>query len=283
VAHVEAGLRSGDKWQPFPEEINRRITTLLADLHFAPTENARRNLLKAGVAEDRILVTGNPGIDALRWALQHAPSPETAALLNRLSKGTSGKDLQETQFSREQIKTKRPTPKLILVTAHRRESFGQPLENVCVALRAIAGASKDKAQIVFLVHPNPNVSDLVRRMLSDVPGITLLSPLDYISMAHLLNISDLIVTDSGGLQEEATSLGKPILVIREVTDRPESVEVWTARIVGLEGETIRKHIATLIEDETAYQAMAQAENVYGDGRASEKIIEALIGKGMRDE
>ncbi len=253
VAHVEAGLRTGDKWQPFPEEMNRRIATLIADLHFAPTEQSRQNLLKEGVREESILVTGNPGIDALHWALRHAPPPEITALLQRGEQH-----------------------KLILVTAHRRENFGQPLENVCTALRAIAGDYKGKAQIIFLVHPNPYVGGLVRRILSDVPGITLLSPLDYVSTAHLLNKSHLIVTDSGGLQEEATSLGKPILVIRKVTDRPESIAAGTARIVGVESETITRHIASLLDDAAAYQAMAQAESVYGDGRAGEKIIDSLL-------
>jgi UDP-N-acetylglucosamine 2-epimerase (non-hydrolysing) len=281
VAHVEAGLRSGDKWQPFPEEINRRMTTLIADLHFAPTENSRQNLLKEGVSEERILVTGNPGIDALRWALQHTPPLATTSLLEKLKPSNAAleKDLNQSHTPRAKIKAQGQTSKLILVTAHRRENFGQPLENVCMALRTIIRDYKDKAQIVFLVHPNPNVGDLVRRMLSDVSGIMLLPPLDYVSMAHLLNKSDLIVTDSGGLQEEATSLGKPILVIRKVTDRPESVEAGTARIVGLESETITRHLARLLEDEAAYQAMAQAESVYGDGRASEKIIEALMKKG----
>lgn len=253
VAHVEAGLRTGDKWQPFPEEMNRRIATLIADLHFAPTERARQNLLKEGVRAENIQVTGNPGIDALHWALRHAPPPEIAELLQRTGHH-----------------------KLILVTAHRRENFGQPLENVCTALRAIAKDYRGVAQIIFLVHPNPYVGDLVRRILSDVPGIMLLAPLDYVSMAHLLDKSHLIVTDSGGLQEEATSLGKPILVIRKVTDRPESIEAGTARIVGVESETITGHIASLLDDAAAYRAMAQAESVYGDGRASEKIIDSIL-------
>jgi UDP-N-acetylglucosamine 2-epimerase (non-hydrolysing) len=253
VAHVEAGLRTGDKWQPFPEEMNRRMVTLIADLHFAPTEQSRQNLLREGVRRECILVTGNPGIDALHWALRQPPPAGLAALLQR----------GEHQ-------------KLIVVTAHRRENFGQPLENVCTALRAVAAGYRDKARIIFLVHPNPRVGDLARRMLSDVHGITLLAPLDYVSMAHLLRQAHLIVTDSGGLQEEATSLGKPILVIRKVTDRPESVAAGTARVVGVESETITHHLVKLLEDEAAYRASAQAESVYGDGQASGKIIDSLL-------
>jgi UDP-N-acetylglucosamine 2-epimerase (non-hydrolysing) len=277
VGHVEAGLRTGDKWQPFPEEINRRITTLIADLHFAPTEQSRRNLLKEGVPDRRILVTGNPVVDALRWALQREPPPGIIALLQKLGLGDSAPEAapNRSQAAHAESKLAGQGSKFILVTAHRRENFGLPLENICDALRTIAGNYQGQVQIIFLVHPNPNVSDLVNRILGDVQGVTLIQPLDYVSMAHLLSKAHLIVTDSGGLQEEATSLGKPILVTRRVTDRPESVDAGTARVVGVEREGIIKHIVSLLDDAGAYRAMARAECVYGEGQASEKIIEAL--------
>jgi UDP-N-acetylglucosamine 2-epimerase (non-hydrolysing) len=278
VGHVEAGLRTGDKWQPFPEEINRRITTLVADLHFAPTEQSRRNLLKEGVDDRRILVTGNSVVDALRWALEHEPPPEIAALFQKLKLGDFAPDIasNRSQATRAKGKLTGGASKLILVTAHRRENFGLPLENVCEAVRTVAGNYRDQVQIIFLVHPNPNVSNPARRILGDVPGVTLMPPLDYVAMVHLLKKAHLIVTDSGGLQEEATSLGKPILVTRRVTDRPESVDAGTARVVGVERETIVGHITDLLEDTETYRAMARAEGVYGEGRASEKIIEALL-------
>ena len=277
VGHVEAGLRTGDKWQPFPEEMNRRMTALIADLHFAPTEHSRRNLLKEGVHDERILVTGNSVVDALRWALQHEPTKGITDLLERLRKNvTPGESLDHLPPKRAKVKPNSQTPKIILVTAHRRENFGQPLENICTALRTVAENYRRQVQVIFLVHPNPNVAGLVRRMLGDVMGVTLLPPLDYVSMAHLLNESYLVVTDSGGLQEEATSLGKPILVIRKVTARPESVEAGTARVVGVESETINKHLTDLLDDATAYQVMARTDSVFGEGEATHKIISALL-------
>lgn len=277
VGHVEAGLRTGDKWQPFPEELNRRMTTLIADLHFAPTEQSRRNLLKEGVSDEHIMVTGNPVVDALRWALRHEPTTVITDLFHRLRKNvTTDERSKHPHTKRTKFKTNHQTPKIILVTAHRRENFGQPLENICTALRTIAENYGRQVQVIFLVHPNPNVAGIVSRMLSDVSGVTLMSPLDYVSMAHLLNESYLVVTDSGGLQEEATSLGKPILVIRKVTDRPESVEAGTARVVGVENETIIKHLTNLLDDARAYQTMAKADSAFGEGEATQKIISALL-------
>lgn len=278
VGHVEAGLRTGDKWQPFPEEINRRITSLIADLHFAPTEQSQRNLLKEGVPQDRILVTGNPGIDALHWALRHEPPQEFMALLQQLGLNNvpTRPDINYRPPAQSRIKSQGRAPKLILVTSHRRENFGQPLENICAALLTIAREYEGQARIVFLSHPNPNVGNSVHRMIGELSGISLIPPLDYVSMAHLLNTCHLVVTDSGGLQEEATCLGKPTLVIREVTDRPESVYAGTARVVGTESEAITRQIAKLLEDEVEYRAMAKAESVYGSGQASEKIIDALL-------
>jgi UDP-N-acetylglucosamine 2-epimerase (non-hydrolysing) len=278
VAHVEAGLRTGDKLQPFPEEINRRITSLIADLHFAPTPQTRRNLIREGVPENRILVTGNTIIDALRWALQHEPPTEISALLRRLNpdKTTPPEKDDTGQVAPDGNKWPTGAPKLILVTAHRRENFGQPLENICLALRDIAGDYQERILIVLPVHPNPNVDGLIRRMLGNLPNVMLMPPLDYVSMSHLLNKSYLVVTDSGGLQEEATSLGRPVLVIRKVTDRPESVEAGTARIVGVESETIVREMCRLLEDESAHELMAKSENVYGDGQASARIINAFL-------
>ncbi len=276
VGHVEAGLRTGDKWQPFPEEINRRIISLIADLHFAPTEQSRRNLLKESVEAKRILVTGNPVIDALRWALQNEATDEVINLFRKLRKPlASDVSLNPLHPMQAKIKTT-DTPKIILVTAHRRENFGQPLENICEALRTIIEDYGRQIQVIFVVHPNPNVAGLVSRMLGDAQGVTLLSPLDYVSIAHLLSESYLVVTDSGGLQEEATSLGKPVLVIRKITDRPESVGAGTARVVGVESETIIKQVKILLDDEAAYQSMSKADSVFGEGQASAKIISALL-------
>ena len=257
IGHVEAGLRTNDKLQPFPEEINRRLITLVADLHFASTEQSRLNLLKEGVSDEHIRVTGNTIVDALRWALQIEPTAQITDLLHNL-------------------KANGQIQKIILVTAHRRENFGLPLENICTALRTIVGNYGQQVQVVFNVHPNPNVASLVTRMLGDTPGVTLLPPLDYVSMAHLLNESHLVVTDSGGVQEESTSLGKPLLVIRKKTDRPESVDAGTARVVGVETETVIKHLMTLLDEPEAYESMAKVAAVFGEGDATQKIITALL-------
>ena len=283
VAHIEAGLRTGDKRQPFPEEVNRRVTSLIADLHFAPTEQSRRNLLDEGVPENRILVTGNTIIDALRWALQHQPSTEISAPPRPInsnkatpSERPSARD-KTGQTEQDNSNWSGRAPRLILVTTHRRENFGQPLENICVALRAIARDYKEQIHIVLPVHPNPNIGGLIRRMLGNLTNVTLMPPLNYVAIAHLLNKSYLVVTDSGGLQEEAASLGKPVLVTRKVTDRPESVEAGTARVVGIESETIAREIVNLLDDAEAYHAMVKAENIYGDGQASARIINAFLG------
>jgi UDP-N-acetylglucosamine 2-epimerase (non-hydrolysing) len=251
IGHVEAGLRTKDKSQPFPEEINRRIVTLMADLHFAATESAQRNLLAEGIPADSILVTGNPVIDALQSMLKRPVPPEIAAMV-------------------------RGPRRLILVTAHRRENFGRPLENICTALLAIAKRYAGRVHIVYPVHENPHVREPVRRLLAGSPDITLLSPLDYLSLVHLANYSYMIVTDSGGLQEEGPSLGKPVLVMRNVTERPEAVAAGAARVVGVETETIVAEISRLLEDDRAYQSMSTPKNLYGDGKASERILRALV-------
>ena len=250
VAHVEAGLRTHNKWQPFPEEINRRIVSLLADLHFAPTEVARQNLIDEGIAADRIRITGNPGIDALKLMLQRPVPPDVSSLLDGVP--------------------------VILVTAHRRENLGQPLENICRALLQIVGRYPGRIKIVYPIHPNPQVERPVRKLLEGVEGIILRGPLDYLSLVHLAQHSYAIVTDSGGLQEEAASLGRPVLVLRNVTERPEVVTAGVARVVGVETEIIVAAISELWEDQQAYRLMSIPTDVYGDGRASERILDALI-------
>jgi UDP-N-acetylglucosamine 2-epimerase (non-hydrolysing) len=257
IGHVEAGLRTGDKWQPFPEEINRKIAGVVADLHLAPTEGARQNLLKEGVEDWRIYVTGNPAIDALRIITSH-PAPETVQEL--FDQHNIGKD----------------DKKLILVTAHRRENFGQPIIDICTALKTIAERYRGQVHLLYPVHLNPKIQEPVYRLLDGVNNITLLPPLDYLPMAHLLKAAYLVLTDSGGIQEEAAGLHKPTLVMREVTERPEGVEAGVLKLVGTDPEKIITHVVELLENKTIYQQMSQSKNPFGDGFAAEKIIESLI-------
>jgi len=255
VGHVEAGLRTGDKWQPFPEEINRRVAGVVADLHFAPTAWARDNLLREGVHADKIHVTGNPVIDAL---LMVADMPYD------VRQGP----LADIPWDK----------RVILVTAHRRENFGKPLESICAALREIAHRYSGDVHIVYPVHPNPNVQNTVYRLLDGVPNITLLPPLDYLPLVHLMERAYLVLTDSGGIQEEAPGLGKPVLVLREVTERPEAVEAGTVRVVGTDREQIVAEVMRLLDDYGAYEQMANAVNPYGDGHAAQQIAGALLGE-----
>lgn len=256
VGHVEAGLRTHNKWHPFPEELNRRIATVIADLHFAPTDWSKTNLLREGVDEKNILVTGNPVIDALKFVVKQPEPAEITALISKL-------------------KTRGLAPrKLLLVTAHRRENFGRPLENICHAIRDLA--RRDDVDIVYPVHLNPNVQEAVNRILKGMPHITLLPPLDYLPMVHLMKHARLILTDSGGLQEEAPSLGIPVLVMRETTERPEGVEAKTLKLVGTETGQIVREATHLLDDPVAHAEMSKAANPYGDGRAAERIIHALI-------
>ena len=256
LGHVEAGLRTHNKWHPFPEEINRRIATVIADLHFAPTEWSKGNLLREGVEENRILVTGNSVIDALNFVAKQPEPSEITSLLTRL--GTNGPE----------------TRKLVLVTAHRRENFGQPLENICFALKELA--SRGDVEIVDPVHLNPNVQEPFNRILKGTPHITLLPPLDYLPMVHLMKHAKLLLTDSGGLQEEAPSFGVPVLVLRETTERPEGVEAGTLKVVGTETSIIVREANRLLDDPVAYTEMAKAANPYGDGHTAERIIGALL-------
>jgi UDP-N-acetylglucosamine 2-epimerase (non-hydrolysing) len=265
VGHVEAGLRTFDKWQPYPEEINRRIASVIADLHFAPTGTARRNLLQEGIADNRILVTGNPVIDAIHWVVKQPLTPEAHSLIERY--------LSSTEIEARDRR-------LILVTAHRRENFGSPLENICLALRDIATLYGRRVCIVYPVHLNPNVWDPVHRMLGGIPNIILIPPLDYLPLVHLMKHSYLILTDSGGLQEEAPGLGLPVLVLREVTERPEAVDAGTVRLIGTDRSRIVAEAVRLIDDVGAYSRMASAVNPYGDGHAAERIVSALMGEDV---
>jgi UDP-N-acetylglucosamine 2-epimerase (non-hydrolysing) len=261
--HVEAGLRTGDKWQPFPEEINRMVAGVIADLHFAPTEWSRQNLLKENIPAGRIVVTGNPVIDALHYVLRLPPSPEAIALLQQIG------------LPAEEPVTP-AAPWLVMVTAHRRENFGQPLENICAALRSLAETYGKDIRIVYPVHLNPNVQEPVYRLLKDVPNITLLPPLDYLPLMTLVKRAQLMLTDSGGLQEEAPGLGVPVLVMREVTERPEGISAGTVRLVGTDTDRILKEARRLLDDPEAHAAMAHAVNPYGDGHAAERIVDALL-------
>lgn len=257
VGHVEAGLRTDDKWQPFPEEINRRIAGVVADLHFAPTQHARRNLLREGVPDERIVVTGNPVIDALQQIVTHPMPTETQELLDQTGIRPGGR-------------------RLVLVTAHRRENFGKPLADICEALRGLAEQYSDSIHLIYPVHLNPNVQQPVYQLLAGVPNITLLPPLDYLPMVHLMKRATLVLTDSGGIQEEATGLGVPTLVLREVTERPEGLEAGVLKLVGSDPARIVRESARLLDDPDAHAAMAQAANPFGDGHAAERIVKALV-------
>jgi len=252
VGHVEAGLRTWDKFQPFPEEINRKIADAVCDLHFAPTSQSRDNLLREGVNDASIVVTGNTVIDALL---------EVAA--------------KDYNWDAGELAGIPRGKRLILVTAHRRENFGPPLLEICAALKEIAARFKD-VHLVYPVHLNPNVRQVVEAELRGLPNVTLLEPLDYLPLVQLMKASYLVLTDSGGLQEEAPGLGKPVLVLREVTERPEGVEAGTVRLVGTDKERIVRETARLLEDAAEYERMARAVNPYGDGHASEHIVQALL-------
>ncbi|MGQ9680975.1 MAG: non-hydrolyzing UDP-N-acetylglucosamine 2-epimerase [Anaerolineae bacterium] len=256
VGHVEAGLRTGDKWQPFPEEVNRRLVSVVADLHLAPTARARDHLLAEGAAPANIVVTGNPVIDALYWTLAQPPRPAPA--LEAALAGAEG-------------------ARVILVTAHRRENHGAPLERICWALRDLAARYGERLRIVYPVHLNPAVREPVQRLLGGVSGIALTPPLDYPELVRLLQRADLVLTDSGGLQEEGPALGKPVLVLREVTERPEAVAAGAARLVGTGREAIVAAVVQLLEDDSVYAQMARAVSPYGDGHAAERIVQALLG------
>jgi len=253
VAHVEAGLRSHNPWHPYPEEFNRRLADALSTLHLAPTEGARRNLLAEGISHERIRVTGNTVIDAL---LEIAARPF---------------DFSRSPLNGLPLDSRR----IVLVTTHRRESFGAPLRGLCRAVRRLAERYPNDVQVVFPVHLNPNVQKPAREELGGAANVALVAPLAYEPLVHLMKRATLILTDSGGLQEEAPSLGVPVLVLREVTERPEGIEAGAARVVGTNPDVIVAAAVRLLDDPDEHRRMAQVRNPYGDGKASGRILEAL--------
>ena len=257
VAHVEAGLRTGDLYSPWPEEANRKLTAAIAGLHFAPTETARDNLLREGIHEAQIYITGNTVIDALLQVVEKLEQDESLAELVRSKLPVIDDD-----------------SRIILVTGHRRESFGGGFEQICQALANIAIQFSD-VEIVYPVHLNPNVQEPVKRILQGIKNIHLIEPLDYLPFVQLMKDSYLILTDSGGIQEEAPSLGKPVLVMRDTTERPEAVTAGTVKLVGTDKEHIINATKVLLNNKNAYNAMRFAHNPYGDGKASDKIIDGL--------
>jgi UDP-N-acetylglucosamine 2-epimerase (non-hydrolysing) len=249
VGHIEAGLRSRNKYQPFPEEINRRLTSVIAHLHFAPTDEAKTNLLNEGISEDLIRVTGNTVIDALL---------EVAA--------------QDFTFDNDLLNNIKG--RMILITAHRRESFGKPFIDICNAILTLAKQYPD-VTFVYPVHLNPNVRDIVYPMLGNVSNIILIEPLEYMPFVHLMKRACIILTDSGGIQEESPSLNKPVLILREITERPEAVKAGSAKLVGTRSQTIIRETTRLLEDAQEYDRMTHIANPFGDGRASKRIVDFI--------
>lgn len=258
VGHVEAGLRTGNIYSPWPEEANRKLTSTITNYHFAPTAVARENLLSEGVLESDITVTGNTVIDALFWVREKLK--QDPSLLNELSSKFNYID---------------PNKKLILVTGHRRESFGDGFERICEALKQIAINNPD-TQILYPVHLNPKVQEPVNRVLNGLENIFLIEPQQYLPFCYLMDRSSIILTDSGGIQEEAPSLGKPVLVMRETTERPEAVDAGTVKLVGTDIELIVREVNMLLTDSAEYEKMSKSHNPYGDGLASGRILEFLI-------
>ena len=256
IGHVEAGLRTGNLYSPWPEEANRKLTGALAALHFAPTERSRANLLSEGVPAEHIHVTGNTVIDAL---------------LAVIEKIRSNADLEQSLAGRFPFLD--PSKRLILVTGHRRENFGDGFEQICMALKEIAG--RGDTQVVYPVHLNPNVQEPVNRILGSQPDLHLLEPQDYLPFVYLMSRAHIIISDSGGIQEEAPSLGKPVLVMRDTTERPEAVDAGTVVLVGTDPKRIVAETCRLLDDADAYQVMARAHNPYGDGTAAARIAGLL--------
>jgi UDP-N-acetylglucosamine 2-epimerase (non-hydrolysing) len=312
VGHVEAGLRTYDRRNPFPEEMNRVVADHVSDLCFAPTETARRNLLAEGIPDERIIVTGNTVIDALLWVADQPRPAEMTELLGRLGivektgkQGAPGRQVdEETRRQGDDLRhgdketrgqgesfpcslspphpltpspclPLSPSPHLILVTAHRRESFGAPLAGICRALRQLSEELAGRAHIIYPVHRNPNVWGPVHAALDGLPGITLLPPVDYRALVYLMGRAALILTDSGGIQEEAPSLHVPVLVLRETTERPETVSAGAARLVGTDPVHIVAAVHELLDDPVGYARLASAANPYGDGHAAGRIAAAL--------
>lgn len=256
VGHVEAGLRTHNKWSPFPEEMNRNITGRLADVHWAPTPESKANLLKEGIDEEAILVTGNTVIDALQYGLQLIEQTEPVIIRNLKERLSLKKDM-------------------ILVTGHRRENFGEGFLNICRALKEIA--EQADVEIIYPVHLNPNVQGPVYEILSGIPNVQLIEPQPYEGFIWLMNQAKIIITDSGGVQEEAPSLGKPVLVMRDTTERPEAVSAGTVILVGTDKEKIVSEAMTLLSDNAGYERMSRLHNPYGDGQAAKRIASFLAG------
>lgn len=253
IAHVEAGLRTSNKYNPFPEEMNRRLISPLSDFNFAPTPTNKKNLLQEAISETSIYVTGNTVIDALLIAAHKQYEFEDANLRNFLQNGR----------------------KKILITAHRRENFGEPLVNICRAVLELQ-ARYDNIEFIYPVHLNPNVHDVVYKILGNEERIYLINPMEYLSFVHLMKKADLILTDSGGVQEEAPSLGKPVLVLRTTTERPEAVDAGTVRLIGTKQKDIVAETSRLLEDRNVYQKMSKAINPYGDGKAADRITRFIL-------
>ncbi|MBQ2897877.1 MAG: UDP-N-acetylglucosamine 2-epimerase (non-hydrolyzing) [Clostridia bacterium] len=255
VGHVEAGLRTYDKYSPFPEEMNRKLTGQMADMHFSPTVKNKNNLLKEGMNEDDIYITGNTVIDALKTTVR-----DNYKFVDKTLKGLD--------FENKRV---------ILVTAHRRENLGQPLKNICEAIREIALSYED-VEIVYPIHMNPAVREVAFEVLSGIKNVHIIEPLDVLELHNLMNRCYMVMTDSGGLQEEAPSLKKPVLVLRTETERPEAVEAGTVKIAGVEKDVILSLAKELLDDENAYAKMAKAANPYGDGTASKRIVDAILAR-----
>ncbi len=264
VAHVEAGLRTYNKYSPFPEEVNRRMISAISDFNFSPTKQAKMNLLRENINKTSIYITGNTGIDALLFM-----TGKKVSLLGRNSKISR-------QLSRVDFKKR-----IILVTAHRRESFGKPLENICCAIKDLSMRNPE-VEFIYPVHLNPNVNKPVYSILSGNKRIHLLPPLSYDIFVHLMKQAYMILTDSGGIQEEAPSLRKPVLVMREVTERPEAIKAGVAKLVGAEREKIAAETQRLLDDKHYYDLMATGANPYGDGHAAERIVKCLLGKNFSE-
>lgn len=253
VGHVEAGLRSGNIYSPYPEEMNRKLTGMIASIHFAPTVGNKDNLLKENVDEDKICITGNTVIDAL------------LSVINEDYK-FNNKDIDDIDYNNN---------KVILLTCHRRENWGKPMEDIFKAIKRVVQDNKN-VEVIFPMHLNPKVRDCARSIMGDMEKIHLIEPLDYEPFANLMNKVDIILTDSGGIQEEAPAIGKPVLVLRNETERPEAVEAGTARVVGVDEEVVYNETNLLIRDENEYSEMSNAVNPYGDGKACDRIIQCLI-------
>jgi len=266
ICHIEAGLRTYNKYNPFPEEINRQLTSRIADFNFTPTEKSKNNLINEGINPDTIFLTGNTVVDALKWGIEKIKSRQADIEKKSIFKRISGADCE----------------KIILVTMHRRESFGEELKNVCIALKKVAEENK-YLKIVYPVHLNPNIKKPVYSLLSGLDNIILMEPLCYEDFLWVMHRSYLVITDSGGVQEEAPTLKKPVLVIRKFTERSESVEMGISKLIGTEKGAIIKEISLLLNNENEYKKMIAVSNPYGDGRASEKIISIIANEYNRSD